>query len=315
MKKRIVVAGSFNTDMVVRAARIPRPGETVLGGEFLMAAGGKGANQAVAAARAGGAVSFIARVGDDLFGRRALEGFRRDRINIDKVGIDRRASSGVALIVVGQGGENAITVASGANARLTAAEIRRAAKVINSADILLLQLEIPLPAVSLAAAIAGRNHVRTILNPAPARPLPAALLNRISVLTPNESEAEILTGIKIRGRKDAERAALRLAERTEAVVLTMGAQGLIIASGSKAEFVPAFKVKAVDTTGAGDVFNGALAISLAEGKSLSGAARFASAAAALSVTKWGAQPSAPRRTEIERFIARASRRREGKEKP
>jgi len=315
MKKRIVVAGSSNTDMVVRAARIPRPGETVLGGEFLMAAGGKGANQAVAAARAGGAVTFIARVGDDLFGRQALRGFRRDRINIDKVGIDRRASSGVALIVVGQGGENAITVASGANARLTEAEIRRAAKVIASADILLLQLEIPLAAVSLAAAIAKRSCVRTILNPAPARPLPEALLNRISVLTPNESEAEILTGIKIIGRKDAERAAIRLAKRTEAVILTMGARGLIIASGSKTEFVPAFKVKAVDTTGAGDVFNGALAVALAEGGSLSGAARFASAAAALSVTKWGAQPSAPRRSEIEGFLARASRGTERMEKP
>lgn len=314
MNKKIVVVGSSNTDMIVRAARIPRPGETILGGEFLMAAGGKGANQAVAAARAGGDVTFVARVGDDLFGRRAIAGFRRDRIKTSFVEVDRHAASGVALIVVGRDGENSIAVASGANARLSPADIRRAEKAIASADVLLLQLEIPLKSVSLAAAVAARNRVRTILNPAPARPLSALLLKNISLLTPNESEAEILTGMKIRTRNDAERAALRLAEQTRAVILTMGARGLVIASGSQTEFVPAFRVRAVDTTAAGDVFNGALAVSLAEGSFLPQAARFAAAAAALSVTKWGAQPSAPGRTEIIRFIARASRLKR-KEKP
>jgi ribokinase len=303
MKPKIIVVGSSNTDMIVRVDRIPGPGETLLGGKFLMAGGGKGANQAVAAARAGGDVTFVARVGDDVFGRQALKGFAADGIRPGHVGMDGQETSGVALIFVARDGENTIAVASGANARLSPALVGKAGRAIAAAKVLLVQLEVPLESVTLAASIARRNGVPVILNPAPARSLPARLLRCVSVLTPNETEAEILTGLRIRDPGDAGKAARKLAERVPSVILTLGAKGLIIASGSRPEFVPAFKVKAVDTTAAGDVFNGALAVALAEGKPLPNAARFASAAAALSVTRWGAQPSAPRRAEVEGFLA------------
>ena len=301
---KIVVVGSSNTDMIVRAANIPRPGETVIGGEFRMAGGGKGANQAVAAARAGGGVTFIARVGDDVFGRQAVEGFRRDGIETRFVFKDKGAASGVALIVVDNRGENSIAVASGANAKLTPADIEKAKGVIAAADILLLQLETPLETVSRAAKLACAHGVSVILNPAPARPLDDRLLRSITILTPNEIEAEILTGIKIKSRTDMAEAARKLMGRgVKAVLITLGARGVFVADEKNRTIVPAGKVKAVDTTAAGDVFNGALAVALAEGRALLDAARFANAAAALSVTKWGAQPSAPERKDIERFIA------------
>ncbi len=304
MKSKIVVVGSSNTDMIVRVDRIPGPGETILGGKFFMAGGGKGANQAVAAARAGGDVTFVARVGNDIFGRKALTGFAADKIRPGHVRIDKKDASGVALIFVARDGENTIAVASGANSRLSPADIQKAGSSIAAAKVLLIQLEVPIASVVLAAAIARRNDVPVVLNPAPARDLPAELLRCVSCLTPNESEAGLLTGLKVRDRKSAERAARKLAERIPSVILTMGARGLIIASGSRLRFLPAFKVKAVDTTAAGDVFNGTLAVALAEGRDLLEAARFASAAAALSVTRWGAQPSAPGRGEIERFLRR-----------
>jgi ribokinase len=305
MKPKIVVVGSSNTDMIVRSRTIPRPGETVLGGRFFMAGGGKGANQAVAAARAGGDVTFVARVGDDLFGRRAVQGFRKEGIRTGFVIRDKGSASGVALIVVADDGENAIAVAPGANGRLRPADVRSARGAIAAADVLLLQLEIPLETVSAAATIAARQGVRAILNPAPGRPLPESLLKKISILTPNESEAGILSRLRIRGVRDIGRAAARLAWNVPEVVLTMGARGYCIASGGRIEIRPAFKVRAVDTTAAGDVFCGALAVSLAEGNGLPAAARFAAAAAALSVTRPGAQPSAPRRAEIMKFLARS----------
>ncbi len=305
MKNRIVVVGSSNTDMIIKTSKIPRPGETILGGEFHMAAGGKGANQAVAAARAGGDVAFIARVGNDIFGKKAIEGFIHDRIDVKHISKNRRAASGIALIIVGADGENSIAVASGANANLTSEDVRRAERTISSAKILLMQLETPLETVRHAAEIAAANKVPVILNPAPARPLDEQLLWRISILTPNETEAEILTGIKIKKESDMAKAAQRLLNRgVRAVFITLGSKGVFLASEMEKirRIIPAFKVKAVDTTAAGDVFNGALAVALAEGQPLFDAARFANAAAALSVTKIGAQPSAPYRRDIEKLL-------------
>jgi len=306
-KRKIAVVGSSNTDMIIKTAKIPRPGETILGGEFHMAAGGKGANQAVAAARAGGDVAFIARIGNDIFGKKAVEGFIRDGIDVKYVYKDRRAASGIAVIIVGADGENSIAVASGANANLTPEDVRRAERAISSAKILLMQLETPLETVREAAEIAAAYRVPVILNPAPAKALDDHLLRRISILTPNETEMEMLTGIKIRKESDMARASQKLLNKgVRAVFITLGSKGAFVASetGKIRRIIPAFKVKAVDTTAAGDVFNGALAVALAEGRPLLEAARFANAAAAFSVTKMGAQPSAPRRKDIENFLGK-----------
>jgi ribokinase len=303
--KSIVVIGSSNTDLIIRVPRIPRAGETLLGGEFMSAAGGKGANQAVGAARSGGKVALIARVGRDAFGDRALTGLRRDGIDVSRVFRDGRAASGVALIFVAKDGENSIAVAGGANAKLSLADVKKAAGVIRSAALLVAQLETPLATVSAAALVAVKAGVPVILNPAPARPLPNRLLNLISILTPNETEAELLTGIKVTDEAAAAAACAKLRSRgVRTVILTLGARGAYLADVSGQLLVPGFKVKAVDSTAAGDIFNGALSVALAERKTLSEAVRFANAAAALSVTKRGAQQSAPTRTEIERFLGR-----------
>lgn len=307
---RIVVVGSSNTDMVIHGSRLPRPGETLIGGRFLTAAGGKGANQAVGAARAGGKVSFIGRVGNDVFGKAALAGLRAAGIDVRGVRRDPVAPSGVALIMVAKDGENSIAVASGANARLTVADIQRCAAVIRRAAVLVMQLETPLVTVAAAATLASRAGVHVILNPAPARELSAALLKRISILTPNETEAEILTGINVTDDVAAARAAAKLRARgVQNVIITLGARGAFVVDASGERLVRGFKVKAVDTTAAGDMFNGALAVSLAEGKPLGHAVRFASAAAALSVTCAGAQPSAPSRSRIDAMLARHAARR------
>ncbi len=301
--KRIVVVGSSNTDMVIRVNRIPRPGETVLGGTFAMAAGGKGANQAVAAARAGGRVAFVARVGADLFGRQALDGFRKEGVDVAAVTRDRGAASGIALIFVDRAGENSIGVAPGANGRLSPADVRRAAPIIRAAGMILVQLEIPLATVQAAVTLAARRGVPVILNPAPARRLPAGLLRQVSVLTPNETEAEILTGLAVNSGTAAVRAARSLlALGVKNVVMTLGARGALLANAQGTRLVPGFKARPVDTTAAGDVFNGALAVALTEGRPLEEAVRFANAAAAISVTRAGAQPSAPTRREIERLV-------------
>lgn len=291
--------------MIIKIPRLPKPGETILGGTFSMAAGGKGANQAVAAARAGGEVTFVARVGDDMFGKQAREGFVRDAINTRSVFTDPKAASGIALIFVDERGENSIAVASGANAELTPTDVSQAKDAITSADILLLQLEVPIPTVEAAVRLATEAGVRIILNPAPAQPLEGKMLSLVSIITPNETEAELLTGIKISDGTSLTTAAERLLEKgVEKVIITLGARGAFLADKHEERFIPSFKVNAVDTTAAGDVFNGALAVSLAEEKSLSDAVRFANAAAALSVTRLGAQPSAPFRDEIEEFLNR-----------
>ena len=301
--KRVLVVGSSNTDMIVRVPHIPRPGETILGGEFTMAGGGKGANQAVAAARAGGLVTFVARIGDDVFGERALAGFAADGIDTRFVLRTAGAASGIALIDVDDRGENSISVASGANALLSAADVESAADAFAAADIVLVQLESPIETVEAAVRKAGERGIPVILNPAPARPLDEGLLSRVSVLTPNENEAELLSGIAVRDEGGVRSAAARLRARGPAtVVITMGERGAYASSTEFEALVPAFKVQPVDTTAAGDVFNGALAVALAEKRTLKDALRFAQAAAAISITRPGAQPSAPTRAEIEKLI-------------
>ncbi|MEI7535405.1 MAG: ribokinase, partial [Verrucomicrobiae bacterium] len=299
----IVVVGSSNTDMIIQLDRIPKPGETILGGTFTTAAGGKGANQAVGAARAGGRVTFVARVGRDMFGDQALAGFQKDGICVDYVARDRKAPSGVALIFVARNGENSIAVAGGANGQLSPADVRKARTVLSKAAVMVLQLEIPLPTVEAAAELASKLGVRVILNPAPARELPKSLLRQVSILTPNETEAELLTGVKVTNEASMKRAAdILLACGVETVILTLGARGAFVAGPGAHQWVRGFEVKPVDTTAAGDIFNGALAVALAEGKPLLDAVRLANAAAAISVTRLGAQPSAPPRREIEKLL-------------
>lgn len=294
---KIVVVGSANTDMVVRAEHLPAAGETVLGGEFVMTAGGKGANQAVAAARLGAEVTFVARLGRDIFGDRSLAGYQAEDINTDYIVRDDKEASGVALIVVDAVAENTVTVAPGANGRLSPADVHAAERAIAAADCVVLQLEIPLEAVQAALELAQQHHVRVILNPAPARVLPDDILRGVDVLTPNENEAAKLTGAQGDAALDT-----LLARGVENIVMTCGAAGCnLIARGSR-QMVPGFQVDAVDTTGAGDCFNGALAVALARGLPLMNAARYANAAAALAVTRLGAQTSLPIDEEVQRFL-------------
>lgn len=298
--KRIVVLGSTNTDMVVKSARIPAPGETILGGSFLMNPGGKGANQAVAAARLGGEVVFIAKVGNDLFGREARTLFAKEGICTDYVLTDAEEPSGVALIMVDAKGENCISVASGANGALMPDDLDVAKGEIERAGVVLMQLETPVETVLCAAQWAVAKGVAVVLNPAPARALPGELFKCLSMITPNESEAELLTGVKVTDETSAMTAAKALcAKGVKRVVITMGAKGAFVYVDGQGTYVPAVKVEAVDTTAAGDVFNGALAVALTEDRPLSVAVNFAAKAAALSVTRMGAQASAPYRSEIE----------------
>lgn len=304
MDKQIVVIGSSNTDMIVQTPHIPRPGETILGGTFNTAAGGKGANQAVSCARAGGKVTFIARVGKDMFGDQALQGFQADGINTEYVVTDPEAPSGVALIIVDDQGENSIAVASGANGNLSVGDVETAQAAIENAGIVLMQLEVPLETVEAAAKMADSRQVQVILNPAPAQPLSDALLKKVAILTPNETEAQMLTGIEVNSECTANQAAKSLVDKgVDSVIITLGAAGAYVFAEEFKGMVAGFKVNPVDTTAAGDTFNGVLAVALAEGRSLEQAVTFANAAAALSVTKLGAQPSAPDRESVEAFLA------------
>jgi len=298
----IVVVGSSNTDMIIKVPHLPNPGETILGGEFTQAAGGKGANQAVAAARAGGNVSFIARVGQDMFGKSAIEGLKSDGINVDNVIIDESAPSGVAQIFVSEDGENCIGVASGANANLSKEDILNTQKKIASSDILLTQLETPIDTIEEAMKIANENGATVILNPAPAQKLSDKLLSYVSILTPNETEAEILTGIPVEDELDAEKAAkLLLKKGIKLVLITLGSKGVLVANKEMVKLYKAYNVTAIDTTAAGDVFNGALAVAFSQNKEIEDVIQFSQKAAAISVTRLGAQPSAPSLLEINDF--------------
>ena len=303
MSGNILIIGSSNTDMIIQSDKIPQPGETVTGGIFSTAAGGKGANQAVAVARSGGNTTFITKLGRDTLGQQALEGFKKESMNVEHVLWDEQHPTGVALIFVDQQGENSISVASGANAQLLPEHIYSLESVIAEAGLLLMQLEIPLTTVETALNLAHNHQVPVVLNPAPAHTLSAELLSKVHILTPNQSEAELLTGISASDEAGAINAAQQLIGMgVDQVVITMGEQGTFILEEEKQEMVPAFKVEAVDTTAAGDVFNGALTVALLEGKKLVDSVYFANAAAALSVTKLGAQPSIPLREETEEFL-------------
>jgi ribokinase len=303
MNKEIIVLGSSNSDLVIKSDRIPKPGETVIGGKFFKAAGGKGANQAVAAARAGGNVTFISSVGNDAFGKEALMGFEADGINIDFVQIDEKEATGTALIFIGKNGENSIAVASGANLSLDVEHLNKAMDKIKSSDVLLMQLEIPIKTVEAAAKIACKEGVKVILNPAPAQPLSDELLKCVTILTPNELEAELLTGVEVNNESEARVAAKILLEKgVKTVIITLGSNGALLATKNELKLISGFKVIAEDTTAAGDVFNGALAVAISENMDLYDAIKFAHAAASISVTRIGAQPSAPKRCEINEML-------------
>lgn len=296
---KILVIGSSNTDMVVKTARFPQPGETIIGGEFFMFPGGKGANQAVAAARMGGQVTLIAKVGDDVFGQQALDGFVHEGIHVDYVFTDKELASGVALITVNGAGENEIVVAPGANAALLPADLDQAETAFASADLVLMQLETPVETVLHAAAKTTALGKRFVLNPAPAQVLPTELFPHLFLITPNETEATLLTGIAL----DEDAALPRVAEAflqkgVANVIITLGARGAYFHNAETHFITAAPKVEAVDTTAAGDVFNGALAVALAEGMDWSEAISVACQAGALAVTRMGAQASAPFREEL-----------------
>ena len=299
--KNIVVIGSTNTDMVVKASHLPAGGETVLGGEFLMNAGGKGANQAVAAARYGNRVVFVAKTGNDLFGERVRSSLREDDIVTDYVSVDPLHPSGVALITIDVRAENCIVVASGANMYLSTADVDAAREEISAADVVLMQLESPIETVTYAARMAAEAGVKVVLNPAPApdNPLPEELMRSLYLITPNRSEASRLSGIEVKDMESAREAAKAILDRgPQSVIITLGGDGSLVYDGQEFTFIEATKVEAVDTTAAGDTFNGVLATMVAEGCGLVDAAREASVAAAISVTRMGAQPAAPTRSEV-----------------
>jgi len=298
-KQLIIVVGSSNTDMVIKAPKFPVPGETLLGGTFFMFPGGKGANQAVAAARLGGQITFVARVGNDIFGNQALQQFQQEGINTEYIISDPKNPSGVALITLDTKGENTIVVAQGANGALTPEDVNKAEKEFEKAEIILMQLETPLDTIRSAIALASRYGKKVILNPAPAQSLPEDLFKELFIITPNESETETLLGVKISDLNSIEQAAQRLyGLGVKNVVITLGVEGAYLFNSEGGRHIPTLKVTPVDTTAAGDVFNGALAVAIAEGNSPVKAIEFANRAAALSVTRMGAQSSAPYRSEL-----------------
>jgi ribokinase len=297
--KKIVVVGSCNTDMVIKADRLPVPGETILGGTFFMNPGGKGANQAVAAARMGGVVTLISKTGNDVFGKQSVMLYNAENIKTDFIFSDPKQPSGVALITVDSNGENCIVVASGANASLSPSDMNKARGEIESSDLLLMQLEIPIETVEYVAAMASKKGIKVILNPAPAQALSEQLLKNLYIIIPNKSEAEILSGIKVTDVESATKAAdIISAKGVDIVVITLGSQGALINENNEYQFVKAYKVDTIDTTAAGDTFCGAVCVGLSEGKSILDSVKMAARAAALTVTRMGAQGSIPYRSEL-----------------
>ncbi|HBI10776.1 MAG TPA: ribokinase [Franconibacter pulveris] len=301
---KLVVLGSINADHILNLDAFPSPGETVTGSHYQVAFGGKGANQAVAAGRSGADIAFIACVGSDDTGARVRQQLVQDKVDVAPVSVIEGESTGVALIFVNGEGENVIAIHAGANAALTPALVEAQHERIAQASALLMQLESPVESVLAAARIAQQNQTRVILNPAPARKLSDELLALVDIITPNETEAEKLTGIAVKNDDDAAKAAAALhAKGIGTVIITLGSRGVWASVNGEGQRVPGFKVKAIDTIAAGDTFNGALLTALLEEKPLAEAIRFAHAAAAIAVTRPGAQPSVPWRKEIDDFLA------------
>ncbi|ELY2035195.1 MULTISPECIES: ribokinase [Enterobacter cloacae complex] len=300
----LVVLGSINADHILNLETFPTPGETVTGNQYQVAFGGKGANQAVAAGRSGANIAFIACTGDDDTGERVRKQLASDNIDIAPVSVVAGESTGVALIFVNAEGENVIGIHAGANAALTTERVEAQRGIIAGAEALLMQLESPVESVLAAAKIAHENHTSVVLNPAPARVLSDELLALVDIITPNETEAEKLTGIRVENDDDAARAALALHDKgIGTVIITLGSRGVWASVNGEGRRLPGFKVKAIDTIAAGDTFNGALVTALLEGKAMDDAIRFAHAAAAIAVTRKGAQPSVPWRKEIDEFLS------------
>jgi ribokinase len=306
MKPKIVVIGSANMDMIVRTARLPKAGETVLGDNFMQSRGGKGANQAVAAARLGAEVTFVARLGRDSFGKDAFEAYEKEGINTRYIVWDEDTPSGVALIMIDSEGEDIICVAPGANGKLSTEDILKAEEAIKCADCMLLQLEIPIKTVEFALRLASKYHVRAILNPAPMTRLPKSLLKMVDILTPNETEATALIGNDASHPRDLWNT-IKMKYGVKNVIVTMGKEGAYI-PGVHSPNVPAFPVESMDATGAGDAFNGGLAVALARGSQLEDAVRYANAVGALATTRFGAQSSLPTALEVETFLKKYEER-------
>ena len=297
--KKIIVIGSSNVDMVVRTSHLPAPGETILGGEFFMNQGGKGANQAVAIKRLGGNLILMAKLGNDVSGRQSVGYFKKEGIDTRYIALDEDSASGVALISVDDHAENSIVVASGANMLLNEQDVDKMLEEMCEGDILLMQLEIPLQTVEYAARKAFGKGVKVVLNPAPARSLPKELFRHLYMVTPNRIEAEMLTGIKIANDADVEKVAEEIcAMGVKNVIITLGSKGCLIREEGVSYRIDAFKVEPVDTTAAGDTFNGALCVGLSEGMDLKQAAVMASKASSIAVTRMGAQSSIPYREEL-----------------
>ncbi len=300
---KIVVVGSSNVDLIVKAERIPQPGETVMGGDFLMVCGGKGANQAITVHRMGGDVTFVTRIGEDMFGDRLLRQYASEGLDTNYVVRDSDSASGVAIISVDASGENCIVVAPGANDRLSVADIESARSQIETADFVLMQMEIPMEVIRYVKDMAVKAGVKVVLNPAPAARLDEDMLRGLYMITPNESECSLLTGLPVGDESEAEKAAGVLLDKgVENVIVTLGSRGALIKSRTECLTVPARRVCAVDTTAAGDVFNGSVVVALAEGRSIEQAVRIATVASSVSVTRMGAQPSVPIRAEVEEIM-------------
>jgi len=300
----IVIVGSLNMDLVVRVPHMPEPGETVLGVGFQQIPGGKGANQAVGAARMGAKVTMIGRIGSDDFGRELTENLSREGIDISNVTVDENEPSGIAMITVNEQGQNSIVVASGANMALTPEEIRSAWQRINDIDVVVMPLEISLGCIEEAVRLAVQDNVKVVLNPAPAQKLSDELLGNIDVLVPNENETTLLTGLSIESIAEAETAAKKLLDKgSKAVVLTLGSRGaLLVRNEIPAEIIAPFEVEVVDTTAAGDAFVAALSVGISDQLSLEDAVYQANAAGALAVTRMGAQPCMPTQSEVQELL-------------
>ncbi|MDN3617553.1 ribokinase [Vibrio gallaecicus] len=302
---QLIVLGSVNADHVLQVPSFPRPGETLVGGNYQVIPGGKGANQAVAAARLKADIGFISCVGDDAFGINIRNAFAQDGINTDGVIIADKTPTGIAMIQVSASGENSICLSAEANDKLTCEQIEPHLQKIRDAKYLLTQLETPIEGIEYAAKAAKENRTNVVLNPAPARPLSDELLACIDVITPNETEAEVLTGITVTDDQSAQKAseALHL-KGIEIVMITLGAKGVWLSQNGRGELIPGFRVEATDTTAAGDTFNGAFVTGLLENMPIEQAIKFAHAAAAISVTRFGAQTSIPSREETDTFLAK-----------